>query len=70
MRLNKSCTIITQGNEFRQSLASHADVLGERRAGGWGGGGVRRGGLRDEPRERLRRILVKARTNVIISGFK
>lgn len=68
MRLNKSCTIITQGNEFRQSLASHADVLGERRGGG--GGGVRRGGLRDEPRERLRRILVKARTNVIISGFK
>ena len=69
MRLNKSCTIITQGNEFRQSLASHADVLGERRGGG-GGGGVRRGGLRDEPRERLRRILVKARTNEIISGFK
>lgn len=68
MRLNKSCTIITQGNEFRQSLASYADVLGERRGGG--GGGVRRGGLRDEPRERLRRILVKARTNVIISGFK
>lgn len=66
MRLNKSCTIITEGNEFRQSLASHADVLGE----GRGGGGVRRGGLRDEPRERLRRILVKARTNVIISGFK
>ena len=26
-------TIITQGNEFRQSLASHADVLGERRGG-------------------------------------
>ena len=69
MRLNKSCTIITQGNEFRQSLASHADVLGERRGGG-GGGGVRRGGLRNEPRERQRRILVKARTNVIISGFK
>lgn len=68
MRLNKSCTIITQGNEFRQSLASHADVLGERRGGG--GGGVRRGGLRDEPRERLRRKLVKARTNEIISGFK
>ena len=67
MRLNKSCTIITQGNEFRQSLASHADVLGERRGGG---GGVRRGGLRDEPRERLRRKLVKARTNEIISGFK
>ena len=65
MKLNKSCTIITQGNEFRESLASHADVLGERR-----GGDVRRGGLRDEPRERLRRILVKARTNVIISGFK
>ena len=65
MRLNKSWTIITEGNEFRQRLASHADVLGEGR-----GGGVRRGGLRDEPRERLRRILVKARTNVIISGFK
>ena len=67
MRLNKSWTIITEGNEFRQSLASHADVLGEGRGGGEG---VRRGGLRDEPRERLRRILVKARTNVIISGFK
>lgn len=35
MKLNKSWTIITEGNEFRQSLASHAEVLGE----GTGGGG-------------------------------